>query len=886
LVGIRRHLLFLVPALVVVVGTASLASAQTAAANTRKQARASRVDQGAIRLDGRLDDPGWQSSPPLSDFTQAEPNEGAPPTDPMEIRFAYDETALWIGARMRNSNGRVQRSMSRRDDGAQAEYLQIELDTYLDRRTAYMFGVTASGVRLDHFHPTDNEDDADGQFDPVWEARTSIGVDGWSAELWIPFSQLRFNDTAERVWGLNAKRWRPDLNEEDYWIVVGRTQRGWASRFGELRGIEGVQPRRRLEVLPYVAGSSSVSGNRDVNNPFESAANLSARVGTDVKIGIGSNFTLDATINPDFGQIEADPAEVNLSVFETTFSERRPFFIEGNSVLAAGTGNFYYSRRIGARPTGSASGDYVDYPDTSTILGAAKLTGRLKSGTSMGFLGAVTNEESARIVTNDVRSEISVAPLAAWGVARVIQEFGTGGSTIGAHLTLMHRNLETADPLAAVLTRNAITTGIDTRLRFKDRTYEAALSMGLTYVDGEPAAIERVQRANGHFFQRLDQPDIRLDPTRTTLGGAQIVSSFNKVAGRHWLWGASMMIESPEFHPLDFGRLNYAGDFNGGPRLTYRETRPGKFLRSYSLGLSLTSNWYFDTDLGVRNNVGANGNVTFNNFWSASLNTTTYFRGQDAQLTRGGPSMGTPRGFSISGSLRNSSGASTRWSADANARSNEFDEKSWSIGGSVSARPSPSLQFSVSPDYSNENGTNATQNGPINRQYLTTLTGGRPETYDRRYIYGLVDRTTVSAQFRVSYVFKPDVTLDVYAEPFAASGRYLGFGELAVARGRDLRLYGTDGTTLERQSDGSYTVTDGTATFNLSNRDFNNRSFRSNVVLRWEWRPGSTLFVVWQQNRANSVPTGEHVGLGDLFGSLSAPGNNIFAIKTTLWRSR
>ena len=495
-------------------------------------------------------------------------------------------------------------------------------------------------------------------------------------------------------------------------------ERGWSSRFGELRGIEGVQPRQRLEVLPYVAASSSINSDRDLDNPFESAANLSGRVGTDVKIGIGSNFTLDATFNPDFGQIEADPAEVNLSVFESTFSERRPFFIEGNSVLAAGTGNFYYSRRIGARPNGSASGDYVDYPDTSTILGAAKLTGRLQSGTSMGFLGAVTSAESARLVTDDVQSKVTVAPLATWGVARMIQELGTGGSTFGAHVTMVHRDLDETDPLAATLTRNAITTGFDTRLRFMDRIYEAALSAGFTYVDGEPVAMERVQRANGHFFQRPDQPDIRLDPTRTTLGGTQVVGSFNKVGGRHWLWGVSLMIESPEFHPLDFGRLNYAGDFNGGPRLTYRETRPGKYLRSYSLGVSLTNNWYFDTDLGVRNNVGVNGNVTFNNFWSASLNTTTYLRGQDVQLTRGGPSMGTPQGFSMSGSLRNSSGANTRWSGDAGVRRNEFDEVSWNIGGSLSARPSPSLQFSFSPDYSNENGTNATQNGPINRQVL------------------------------------------------------------------------------------------------------------------------------------------------------------------------
>jgi hypothetical protein len=860
-------------------------AADEPAIDGRKQARAFRLTTGSIRLDGRLDEEVWLKASPITEFVQAEPVEGAPPTDAMEIRFLFDETALWIGARMRSEPGTViQAPMSRRDDGGQAEYLQIELDTYLDRRTAYMFGVTASGVRLDHYHPSDNEDDTDAQFEPVWEARTSIDGSGWTAEMWLPFSQLRFNDQPERIWGLNVKRWRPQLNEEVYWIVIGRTQRGWASRFGELRGIEGVRPARRLEVLPYVAASSNFTGNRDVNNPFDDGRNLGGRMGADVKVGIGSNLTLEATINPDFGQIEADPAEVNLTVFETTFSERRPFFIEGNSVLEAGTSNFYYSRRIGARPTGAASGEYVDYPSTSTILGAAKLTGRLGSGTSVGFLGAVTSREDAETFTVGSRSSIEVAPQTIWGVGRVIQEFSPD-FTAGAHLTLVHRGMEAQDALAAVLTRNAVTTGVDTRIRFLNRTYEAAVSAGLTYVDGEPAAIERVQRASGHYLQRIDQPDIRLDPARRTLGGLQITGNFNKIAGRHWLWGSNLMIESPEFHPLDFGRLNYAGDFQANPRITYRETRPGRLLRSYSFSGNLNNYWHYDSDLGVRHTLGGSANVTFPNFWSTSVSVNRYFRGLDTQLTRGGPAMETPLGWSWSGSLRNSGGAQTRWSGNANLRSNEFGEKAVSVSGSVSARPSPSLQFSIAPEYADENGT-ASFSGPINRQYITTLNGPRGETYNRRYVFGLVDRTTLSTQFRVSYTFKPDLTLDVYVEPFAASGRYNGFGELATARGRDLRIYGSDGTTLERLADGSARVTDGPASFTISNRDFNVRSFRSNLVLRWEWRPGSLLYLVWQQNRESSEPYGDHVSAGDLFGSLSAPGDNILALKTTWWVSR
>lgn len=858
--------------------------AQTAAQNP-KQAQASRVADGAISVDGRLNEPAWQTAQPVTDFVQSEPVEGAAPTDRMEIRFVYTDSALYIGAHM-YSSGAVQAPLSRRDDGQQTESVQIELDTYFDRRTAYMFGVTAAGVRLDHYHPTDNEDGADDKYDPVWQARTAVTPDGWTAELWLPFSQLRFNEQSSRVWGLNIKRNIPSLNEEIYWALIRRTETGWASRFGELRGMLDVEPRSRLELLPYVAGSTRRTGDRDLNDPFDDGKNLSGRVGADIKYGLGSNLTLDITVNPDFGQIEADPAEVNLTVFETIFPERRPFFLEGNNVLVAGTSNFYYSRRIGARPTGPASGDYVDYPDTTTILGAAKVTGRLASGTSIGLLGAVTDEESASISTDGTQSRVQVAPRTLWGVARVIQEIGTQGSTVGAHLTSVHRQMAPEDLLASQLARNAITAGVDARLRLADRTYEATMSTGITYLDGEPAAIEGVQRRNSHLLQRVDQPRIRLDPTRTSFSGAQTRGSFAKVAGRHWLWSVSMMVETPEFEPTDFGRLNFAGDVMGGNRITYRETVPGRFLRAYSISANLNTYSYFDRELGTRFTLGNSYNATFLNFWSSSLNLTRYFRGQDVQLTRGGPAMGTPLGWNTTWSLQNRAGSTTRWRGDARYGSNDLGDHTWSVSGSLSARPSPSLQFSAEPSYSNEHGTRATQGGPINRQYLTSMPGGRPETFHTRYIFGFPNRTTLSMQLRASYIFKPDLTLDVYAEPFAASGRYDGYGETRAPRSKELRRYGTDGTTIERLPDGSYIVTDGDATFTLRNRDFNVRSYRSNVVLRWEWRPGSTLFVVWQQDRASRVSEGQHVGIGDLFGSLSAPGDNIFAIKTTWWFSR
>ena len=422
-------------------------------------------------------------------------------------------------------------------------------------------------------------------------------------------------------------------------------------------------------------------------------------------------------------------------------------------------------------------------------------------------------------------------------------------------------------------------------MRFADRTYEAAFNVGFTHIDGEPEAIAGYQSRNSHLFQRVDQPTIRFDPTRRSLKGAQITGSLSKIAGRHWLWRANLMIESPEFEPSDFGRLNFAGDYLGGARVTYRETVPGRLFRAYSFTVNLRHYAYFDRNLGIRYTLSSNNSFTFLNFWRTTLNVTRFFRGQDAQLTRGGPVMGVPLGWSYGGSLRNRAGSQTQWQLDANYRSNELGDHVWQSATRLSVRPSPSLRLSVAPEYRNENGTRATFSGPINRQYLTTLPGGRPETFGQRYVFGLPDQTTLSLQLRASYTFKPDLTLDVYAEPFAASGRYDTFGETLAPGARALRVYGTDGTTIERRLDGTRLVTDGDDSFILDNYDFNIRSFRSNVVLRWEWRPGSTLFVVWQQNRASRVADGQHVGLGDLFGSLSAPGDNIFAVKTTLWMS-
>ncbi len=850
--------------------------ARLAGSAGRKQATATRVPNGSVRIDGRLDDEAWQKATPITDFVQKEPVENAPPSDKMDVRLLYDDDVLYIGARMHSSDGRIQAPLGRRDSTAQAEHILVSFDTFLDRRTAVVFGVTASGVRLDRYHSSDNEDSFDAGFDPVWRAETQVSGNQWTAELWIPFSQLRFNPQSVQTWGLNLFRFRPTLDEEDYWIVIPRTERAWSSRFGDLSGIANLVPPRRIEALPYVASDATLNGeSRDPNSPFDNGANLQGRVGADVKMGLGPNLTLEAAINPDFGQVEADPAEVNLTAFETRFPEKRPFFLEGAQLFNIGHPNFYYSRRIGNRPIGPASGQYVNYPDATTILGAAKLTGRLPSKTSIGIMTAVTDDEEAEVASQGGldRRTIKVSPHAYHMVGRVLQEFGPLASTAGFIVNYVHRDFDEGSPLANLYARNALGAAGHTLLRFKGGQYELRASGGGSFINGSEAAITRVQRSSAHYAQRPDREYAPLDPTLTSLAGWTAQVNFDKTGGRHWLWGGNTKLDSENFETNDFANLNGADGILSTVYLRYRETTPNRVLRSYTLGVETTT----DTTLRLLRQTGLvrlQTNLTWFNFWTTFANLSRNLSQTSVSLTRGGPLMSRGPGWTFNLGGGNRATSPTRWSWSYQRVTNDDGAATQRLSGSVSMRPGPRWQFTVSPFYDRVTEP---------QQYISTLSGGRPVTYDNRYVFAFIDRSTASMEFRLGLTLRPDLNLDVYAEPFAASGHYYDYGELLEPASRERLRYGTAGTVLAVYPDGSQVVSVGGSTFNLRNRDFNTLSFRSNVVLRWEWRAGSTLYMVWQQDREGSEVLGSRVDLNDAFRSVTAPGSNIFLIKTSFW---
>ncbi|MEZ4425481.1 MAG: DUF5916 domain-containing protein [Gemmatimonadota bacterium] len=864
-------------ALALLLALAGSAGAQSAPAGDggadRRVAEARAVPGGAITLDGRLDEASWRDAPIIDGFVQKEPVEGAEPSARTEVRIVYDASALYVGARMHEGDPDIVRApVGRRDELGQADWFLISLDTYLNRRTAVTFGVTAGGTRFDRYHDRDDEDAYDEAFDPVWEARTRTEADGWTAEIRIPFSQLRFTPAADQRWGVNFARAIPQREERSYWVPVPRSVQAWASRFGTLEGLRDIDPARGVELLPYVASDARLVAEPDADDPFAGARSGSVRVGGDLKVGLGPNVTLDATFNPDFGQVEADPAVVNLSAFEVFFPERRPFFTEGSQLFDGG--NLFYSRRIGGLPAVPQGGDYVDAPETATILGAAKLTGRLERGTSFGVLGAVTDEERARIWSEEEGfGTARLAPRTWTGVVAGQQEFGADASTASVVFTGVHRELGEEDPLADYLHRSAIGALGRFNLRFQGGTYAVSGQTGYTRVHGSAAALLRTQRSPVHFFQRPDQEHVRVDPTRTALSGHFGSLSVAKNSGRHWLWSLDGYWESPGYEPNDAGSLGNADEIAAFATLTYRDTDPGRWLRNWSLSVSQENTWAFD---GVRafGALRSDARLTLANFWRINVTAWRDFRGQSPTLSRGGPRVGTGRAWVTIAQLLSSTASDTRWNARIYFGESEQGERTMRLSGQVSVRPGPRWQLSVAPNY---------LIGTDPRQYVARLPGGPAATFGERYVFATTDRTTFLAEIRAAYAVRPDLTVELYAEPFAASGRFFDHGELPEAGSRALRTYGTDGTGVTVQSDGSRTITDGNETFTLSARDFNVRSFRSNAVLRWEWRPGSTLYLVWQQDRFSSTPEGSRVGADDLWDAVTTPGEHRLLVKATYW---
>ena len=826
------------------------------------------------RVDGRLDDAIWRQATFVSDFRQQRPKPDSAASELTEVALVYDDEAIYVAARLHRQNPRdIERSMTRRDAQGNAERVGVIFDPQLDRRTAVGFHLSAAGVRTDFRLTQDSEmQGRENQFDPVWTAASTIDSTGWSAEMRIPFSQLRFPPRDIQQWGIQIDRWMPDKNETVKWIVVAANETGYVSRFGTLEGLSGLPRTRPVEFTPYLAGDATRRATATSTNPLNQP--FAGRMGADAKFAIGSNLTLDATINPDFGQVEADPAEVNLSAFETFFDERRPFFVEGAEMLRGNGSGYFYPRRIGAPPHLSASADFVDVPRSSTILGATKLTGRLPSRLSIGALAAVTASENARTfdVSDNLRGTTQVEPRTAYGLLRLQQEIGRQASTVGLAFTTTQRTFGGSAPLRNLLARDSYYGGLDWRVRFQQGKYAISGFIAASHVAGDTGAIRRLQTASTRFFQRPDRERVIFDPTKRALSGYSAQFRADKDAGTRFLWGAEVKLESPGFDVNDLGRLGSADDVEYNADLQIRDNIPGTRLQGWQLGFETRGAFNYEA-IQQQNSFTQNSSVTFRNFWQVNVRSTIALAALDDALTRGGPLMGKPREFTQDFRLNGPFGARTGWRLSYRYEFDEFDAVRQQVGAQLTLRPSARVTMSAEPSYNK---------GVDPRQYVTRVVGGT-RTFGSRYLFAAIDRRTISTRFRLNYSFTPNLTVEGYGEPFLSSGDYVRFGELSAPRSRNLRVYGTDGTTVAEDSTGRRTITDGSQSFTLGNRDFHVLSLRSNVVMRWEWTPGSTLFLVWQQNRRTDDPLGGAVRLGELLSTTRAAGDNFLSVKVSYW---
>jgi hypothetical protein len=801
----------------------------------------------------------------------------------------YDEDAMYVGARLFDRSS-VTTRLGRRDMAlSSSDWFRVSIDSHFDRRTAYRFDVNPSGVRRDGVLGGGGGggggftgSDGDLAWDAVWDARTSVDDEGWSAELRIPFSQLRFVQGAG-TWGIQFERVIDRRQELALFSFTGKAEPGGVPAFGQLTGLSGLRQGRRLEVIPYLLAKGDFVEAGD--NPFRRDREGHASAGLDARYAMTSNLTLTTTVNPDFGQVEVDPAVINLSAFETRYQELRPFFVEGaGSFRFAGAlggpsalaQNMFYSRRIGRAPQLGVSGQ-SDLPDTARILGAAKVTGKTANGWSVGLLNAVTGREEGRYVGADGQVARALAePVTNYFVGRLNRELRAGQSAIGPMFTAVTRDV--SDPRAArALHSSAYAGGIDFLHEWADRSWNIAGFAVGSHVTGSPDAILRTQRSSTRYFQRPDATSLDLDPTATSLNGFAASVQFRKVTGRHWTGDGWVAATSPGFEMNDAGFQQRADRHAAGGGIRYQQLQPGSFLRSWSIftGNDVATNW--DGDLvDARNFVRAQAQHL--SYWTVSAMIRNEPRRMDDRFTRGGPIAVVPRALygevSVSSDPRRAIGGEFQVSRWANHVGGRVDETQVSL----SIRTSPRWNLTLSPTY-----TRARQDA----QYVASIPDASArETFGTRYVFAPLDQTELGVVTRLNYTFTRDLSLELYTQPLVSHAVYGAPKEFLRPGSYGFAVYGKDLGTIARDADGyavSIAEPEGLRRFSLPDRSFTTRSLRGNAVLRWEYRPGSTLYLVWQQERLNRdliEPFGLDRAVGTLF---DARPNNVLALKWSYW---
>jgi hypothetical protein len=857
-----------------------------------------------VQIDGVIDEPFWEAGRLFRGFTQEQPVEGIPAEHDTEVRVVFGDGAIWVAARMWDPEPeRIIARLDRRDDRGESDTFSMHLDPNLDGLTGYMFGVSAANVQRDTYMY--NDDQLDFAWNAVWSSATRIDDEGWTLEMRIPLSQIRYEASeAPQTWGINFFRERTATAERSYYSLVSRLRRGRVSQMGRVENVRVTRPSRRFELLPY-AVTSLHRGPADPGDPFFSGTASNSRVGLDLSYGLGAAFTLDATINPDFGQVEADPAVINLSAFETFYDERRPFFVEDARIfdfgLSGGRNSLFYSRRIGRRPTGRAPGSpaYTDIPANTSILGAAKLAGRTSSGLSIGVLGAVTGAERARsALTDGTRDEFLVEPRTQYGVVSLAQDFNGGTTQIRGMGTALRRELPEEGSFDW-LPSSAFNGGVRFEHQWSDRSWALWGFLAGSHVRGDEEAITRIQRASNHYFQRPDATRFGLDPDARSMSGAEWRLQLERRSG-DWtgaVWAAEV---TKGFEINDAGFSGTAERVDGGFRVGYQEIQPGRLFRNYSINLSSFHNWSheafddawsLDSWKRARTNGSYNlhANAELSSFWSVRANANYSPQRMSRSATRGGPMMVSPATTGVR--LNVDSDRRKPISVGSNLSFNSDllgDGGRYGVRANLRLRPSDKVEVSLNPGFESSRSSD---------QYVTTAsTGDYAPTYGSRYLFADLERRSFSMEARLNWTFAPDLSLQVFAQPLLSSGDYVQYKQLSRSESFEFDdfLPGTGNeigddvlcTASICELDGRQYVDfdgDGATDYDFSDRDFNVRSLIGNAVVRWEYRPGSTLFFVWQRQQSQRVAVGDFDLARDADALFGLRADNRFIIKMNYW---
>ncbi len=849
--------------------------------NAQKQIyNTSRIISDPPVLDGIIDEDAWDIVEWSGDFTQITPYENRPPSQQTRFKILYDENNLYVAIRCFDSApDSIEKRLSRRD-GFEGDWAEINIDSYHDLRTAFSFTITAAGVKGDEAITNDNN--WDSSWDPIWYVKTSIDALGWTAEMRIPLTQLRFGKQDEYVWGLQVNRRYFRKEERSSWQFISPNATGWVHHFGELRGIRNINPQRQKDLVPYIVGRFE-NYEKEEGNPFADGKDLFGTFGLDGKFGVTNDLTLDFTINPDFGQVEADPSEVNLTTFETKFSERRSFFIEGKNIIdftmTGGDGplsndNLFYSRRIGKPPSFSPSlndGEYAKIPENTTILGAFKLSGKTRKGWSVGFMESITREETAEIDNNGDRREEVVEPLANYFAGRIQKDMNNSNTRIGAMFTAANRDLSTPG-LINTMHRAAYSGGIDFNHQWKDKTYYLNASAVYSHILGSEEAIYKTQTSAPHFFQRDDADYLEADSSRRYLNGFGGTIQYGRSGNSKWLYTTWITWRSPGLNLNDVGYLRRNDEIQQIIWVAFRQTEPFSIFRY----LGINFNQWYGATFGLQTRYygcNINGNMTLTNYWGLGGGISRDGKSISTETLRGGPSLVYDGYTNFWSYVNTDSRKKVTFHFNYSAGIRDFKTSvSHYFNLGIRVQLSDAFRFRIYPSFMKQYDRIAYVS---NKDYP----GGT------RYVRGNIDQTQTDLTLRFNYNITPDFTIQYYGMPFISAGKYTDFKYINDPQADDFNrryISYAESQIIYNEADGAYEIdeaSDGVTDYSFDDPNFNVFDFNSNLVVRWEYQPGSALYLVWSRNRNKYQSSGEFALWNDARELFTSYPYDVFLVK-------